>query len=269
MSELSKEQLDRVMRKIRHCLALSASSNEHEAAAALRQAKKLMQKHRLTETDIHLADVGKTSGAKVKAKRPVWDRRLSTVVAETFNCQTFTHSTYTKRGASITNRKASALFVGVNPAPIIAKYAYDALYVQVELARQGYLAAIRRGEVEPGRYSDTTRANDFADAWVSQVASKVRALVPEDDTPEARSDGQALIVVQAKENELITIYLNQLTNGEGVQKARSGKEREPNIEDIVNGVLAGRKAQVSPGIAAGADQVGIGQAPAGTQGSFL
>lgn len=269
MSEFKQSELDRVMRKIKHCMALSASSNEHEAAAALRQAQKLMQKYRLTELDVQLADVSKQEGAKVQSKRPVWDRRLGNVVAEVFNCQTFTSASWTKRGSSITNRKARAVFVGVNPAPLIAKYAYDALYVQVALARKNYLAAIKRGEVEAGRFSPATRANDFADAWVDMVSGKIRALVPEEDTPEARSDGQQLILVRAQENALIETFLNQLTNGEGLRTPKSGKERAPNVEDIVNGMLAGRDAQLSAGIAAGADQVGISRAQPGTQGSFL
>lgn len=269
MSEFNQAELDRVMRKIKHCLALSASSNEHEAAAALRQAQKLMQKYRLTELDVQLADVSKQEGAKVQSKRPVWDIRLSNVVADVFNCQTFTSSSWTKRGASITNRKARAVFVGVNPAPLIAKYAYDALYVQAALARKNYLTAIKRGDVPAGRFSPATRANDFADAWATMVADKVRALVPEDDTPESRSDGQQLILVRAQENALIETFLHQLTNGEGLRTPRNGREREPNIDDIVQGMLAGRKAQVSAGIAAGADQVGIGHAQPGTQGSFL
>lgn len=269
MTDIDPTELERVMRKIKHCLALSASSNEHEAAAAMRQAQKLMQKYRLTETDIHLSDVGKASGAKVKAKRPAWDIRLGSVIAEAFNCKTFTHHTYTKRGRSQTNRKAATLFVGVNPAPLVAKYAYDALYVQVELARKQYLSLLKRGHVAPGRFSNTTRADDFADYWVMQVGDKVRALVPEDDTPESRSDSQALMLVKAQENELITTYLHQLTNGEGVRETRKAKQRMPNMEDALNGMRAGLKAQVSPGIAAGGDQVAIGRTPAGTQGSFL
>lgn len=44
MSERNK-----VLDKIRKCLALSTSSNEHEAAAALRQARKLMDAHGITD----------------------------------------------------------------------------------------------------------------------------------------------------------------------------------------------------------------------------
>lgn len=42
----------KVLDKIQKCLALSKSPNEHEAAAALRQAQKLMEKHGITDADL-------------------------------------------------------------------------------------------------------------------------------------------------------------------------------------------------------------------------
>ena len=49
---------EKILDKIKKCLALASSANEHEAAAALRQAQKLMAQFGLTETDVTLADVG-------------------------------------------------------------------------------------------------------------------------------------------------------------------------------------------------------------------
>ena len=65
--QIDEKKLERAIRKIKHCLALSASSNEHEAAAAMRQAQKLMAKYRLTETQVNLSDVGMTQGEQAKA----------------------------------------------------------------------------------------------------------------------------------------------------------------------------------------------------------
>ena len=50
--------------KIRKCLALAKSANEHEAAAALRQAQALMRKYGVEDGDILMAEV---SEARVKA----------------------------------------------------------------------------------------------------------------------------------------------------------------------------------------------------------
>src|SRR5690348_8415840 len=52
MTAVPQDDKTRAMEKIRKCLALSKSANEHEAAAALRQAQKLMQMHDLDENDL-------------------------------------------------------------------------------------------------------------------------------------------------------------------------------------------------------------------------
>jgi hypothetical protein len=257
--EIDQTELARVIRKIKHCLALATSSNEHEAAAALRQAQKLMHKYRVTETDIHLSDVKQADGSKVCSKRPAWDKHLAGMVARVFNCKTLTYAVWNQQGKRQTGREEHAVFIGVSPAPEIAKYAYDAIYVQVELARKNYVADIKRGVVGIGAYSPTTRGNDFAEAWVSQIEKKLQALVPQEDVQEAAGDEKALIAVQSQESTLIEAYLDKATGGEGVHTQRRRKPRAKNISDLVNGIKAGRNAQLSPGVgAAGQEQVSIG-----------
>ena len=46
---------DKILDKIKKCLALSSSSNEHEAAIALRQAQKLMELHGISDIDVKAA----------------------------------------------------------------------------------------------------------------------------------------------------------------------------------------------------------------------
>jgi hypothetical protein len=50
---MNTEANDAIIRKIEKCLALSKSSNEHEAAAALRQATKLMEAYNITPLTLH------------------------------------------------------------------------------------------------------------------------------------------------------------------------------------------------------------------------
>lgn len=47
---------DRMIERVRKCLELSKSSNEHEAAAAVRQAQKIMAAYNITESDVGLAE---------------------------------------------------------------------------------------------------------------------------------------------------------------------------------------------------------------------
>jgi hypothetical protein len=53
---MNTEDKSKVLEKIKKCLALSKSPNEHEAAAALRQAQKLMAMHNLSEDDLEGVD---------------------------------------------------------------------------------------------------------------------------------------------------------------------------------------------------------------------
>ena len=59
-----ESKLERVIRKIKRCLALSKSSNENEAATAMRQAQALMREYRLTELDVRLSDVDEVQSEK-------------------------------------------------------------------------------------------------------------------------------------------------------------------------------------------------------------
>ena len=82
---------ERIMAKIRKCLALSKSDNEHEAAAALRQAKALMEKHKLEMSDIEQSktQVYIDENGKPSSRPPLWLNSLHSVVAAAFGCSAF------------------------------------------------------------------------------------------------------------------------------------------------------------------------------------
>ncbi len=83
MSEQQHDEskLERIIRQIKRCLALSKSSNETEAATAMRQAQALMREYRLTEIDVRLSDVGEVESDSSRAKRrPTWARDLGSIV---------------------------------------------------------------------------------------------------------------------------------------------------------------------------------------------
>lgn len=63
---------DEALQKIKKCLALAASPEQHEAAAAMRQAQKLMQQFGLSEVDVSLADVSEAGQKAVNAPLPLW-----------------------------------------------------------------------------------------------------------------------------------------------------------------------------------------------------
>ena len=102
----------RALDKIKKCLRLAKSDNANEAAAALRQAQKLMAKHGLNDVDVQLADVTRhraKSGAVSHPPRWMW--LLMSLIKEAFGVEYVYHS---ERGPQTRWRmEGSADFIGV------------------------------------------------------------------------------------------------------------------------------------------------------------
>lgn len=245
---IDPKKLDRAIRKIKHCLALSQSSNENEAATAMRQAQALMREYQLTETDVKLSDVGEVESSMSRAeRRPLWDQHLSAVVASIFNVKSLRY----KHWCNIKGRRVErAIFVGVSPAQHIALYAYETLLARLTLARNEYAAGVRSGRYRSS-YSAATAGDHFAIAWVGQVHSKLQELVPrgEEDAALPQAAGQGVVAVEAQHQTLIQAYLADQKIG----KARKARECELDLDAQIAGMLAGRKVDLHAGLASGAE----------------
>jgi hypothetical protein len=247
--QIDEAKLERVIRKIKRCLALSASSNETEAATAMRQAHALMREYRLTEVDVRLSEVGEVDSKEYRiTRRPTWDRQLSAIVARAFGVRPLDVKRWCKTVGRIVAR---AQFVGVTPAPQIAMYAYEALLIKLTAARREYVSQVRAGQ-RRSRYSPETAGNHFALAWVSAVFSKIQELVPcgEEDAALPNSpSGRDLVAVVAQDKALIEQYLASREIG----KARRTPEFELDLEAQIAGLLAGQRVQINPGLATGGE----------------
>ncbi len=83
-----KSERYRLLDKIKKCLRLSKSSNEHEAAAALRQARKLMESMQVTDDEIRASEAAEASAKSRASVRPVsWESSLANTIAETIGCE--------------------------------------------------------------------------------------------------------------------------------------------------------------------------------------
>lgn len=161
---MSPEEKKRILAKIAKCMALGQSPEPHEAAAALQQASRLMEKYQLSEAEVRMADVTerKASAGRAADIPPRWLASLATVVASAFGVERF----YQPRGWSTANM----VFIGVEPAPAIAEYTFTVLRRKCEAARAAYYKS-RRGK-KGGRVA---RADAYAMGWVGAVEFKVRA----------------------------------------------------------------------------------------------
>ncbi|WP_353189569.1 DUF2786 domain-containing protein [Pandoraea pnomenusa] len=166
----------KILDKIKKCLALSASCNEHEAEAALRQARKLMEAHGLTETHLQAAEAEERrakSGAKTHPSR--WETLLAQHVGDAFNCAViFSSSGWVASG--------EWCFIGCGAAPEVAGYAFSVLCRQAKRARAQHIQQ-RLGRCKSA--TKTRRADLFSEGWVRAVAGTIAAFSCSDRESEA------------------------------------------------------------------------------------
>lgn len=164
---------DEALQKIKKCLALAASPEAHEAAAAMRQAQKLMEQFGLSAEDVSLADVEEKAAKARNATLQNWEATLCTVVAKSFGCHYFTrqYRGWPMLGHSRCER--SFVFIGVSPAAEIAAYAYDVLARQCAKGRKAHMA-IQPKNCKPATKS--ARGDAYAMGWVVGVAAKLPAI---------------------------------------------------------------------------------------------
>lgn len=129
---------DRILGKIKKCLALAALDNPGEAEAALRQAKKLMEKYGITEAQVKLAEVKAVEGKAPPAR----DRasRLAAMVARAFACQLIMH--HPSRGGAFE-------FIGKGHYPELAHYTYSVLWKRLEMESKAFHEQMLCSLVDP------------------------------------------------------------------------------------------------------------------------
>jgi hypothetical protein len=213
---------DKIIDKVKKCLALAKSSNEHEAAAALRQAQKLMQAHGISDLDIEHADIqeeGTRAGASQKPSR--WECGLATRVASAFDCSVF---------LACAHPVGRWVFVGAAPSGEIAKYAFEVLFRQAKRARAQYIkTALKRCTT-----TRTRRADLFCEGWVMTATELV----------ERFSGSEA---AQAR----VTAYLenkHKLSSFQGRNRNAGRNLSERDYNDMQAGHRAGMDAQLNRGV---------------------
>ncbi|MDX1823563.1 MAG: DUF2786 domain-containing protein [Thiohalomonadales bacterium] len=152
----------KIIDKICKCLRLSESGNPHEAAMALRQANRLMQKYRISEELVRKAiveesvvDIGQTYTP------PFWVLALANLVADTFECRVFVARHY--------GRRPEYRFLGLDLTPELATYTFEVLLRQLAQAREDFIAGLGLADA-----AESERRGDvFAQAWLFRVARTV------------------------------------------------------------------------------------------------
>lgn len=214
-----------ILGKIKKCLALSASSNEHEAEAALRQARKLMEAHGVSDLDIQAAEAEERrakSGAKSTPAN--WETMLAMKVGDAFGCRVIF--------CSVWNRLGDWCFVGCGATPEVAHYAFIVLHRQARRAREEHIKAkLKRCKVA----TKTRRADLFSEGWVRSVVGTIAAFAGND-----------------QQSAAIDAYMSKRYPNLNSLKARDRNDgrqlRDHEYNDYAAGSRSGRDAQLNRGV---------------------
>ena len=164
----------RMLSKIKKCLALSKSSNEHEAAAALRQAQKLMELHGICEAEVELVDFGEqlvvVTDYAFSEKRPMILLAIVDLIKHAMGVTC-------TLGATMHGTRAvhSVRYFGPISRVVMAAYAHEVVYAACKKGWRRYLAEEPELTGVPG-----ARASYFL-GWCMGVRKKVAALVATPD----------------------------------------------------------------------------------------
>lgn len=220
---------DKILDKIRKCLALTSSANEHEAAAALRQAQILMKRHGISDQDV-LASKASEAAARSGAVNspPCWEALLCGRIATAFGCT----SLHSRSNSTVAVWK----FIGTGAAPEIASYAFKVLFRQAKKARADYIKShlkrVRRPSVK------TARADLFCQGWVRTAISTV---VSWTRSPEQAEAVQAYIASHFPNLEELA-----------TKDRAPANLRDHHVNDLKNGLNAGLDAVLNRGVGADA-----------------
>ncbi|MCU4481326.1 DUF2786 domain-containing protein [Acinetobacter ursingii] len=159
---------DSALRKIKRCMELSKSSNENEAALALKQMQALMNKHGVTAKHIMAADITEyLTYLSVKKKPAQWVLNLHLTVANALDCKSLV-----RHGD---NRNIRLVFLGLETVTEIAGYAFEVLFRKLKVDRTNYINSelFRYKRANKTKYADA-----YCEGWVSNIQSKVKNLNP-------------------------------------------------------------------------------------------
>lgn len=217
---------ENIIAKIKKCLALSASSNEHEAEAAMRQARKLMEAHNIDGLDIQASEAEERrakSGAKSSPAN--WETMLAMKIGDAFGCKVIFY------GGSW-SRPGEWCFIGCGANPEVSHYAFAVLHRQSRRAREEYIKAkLKRCKVA----TKTRRADLFSAGWVRSVVGTI-----------------ATFVGNEQQSSAIDAYMAKnypsLSNLKSRDRNDGRNLRDHEYDDYAAGDQSGKEAQLNRGV---------------------
>jgi hypothetical protein len=158
----------KILSKIKKCLALGESPEPQEAASAMRQAQKMMDKYNVSMGEINRPSIGESS---IKSKVSVsvvkpWELRLVSLIAKAFGCKImWTSSTsYSK------DVYGKYTFIGIDTQVMLAQYAGEVLLRKLFSSRTKFVKGLPK---TASRKWKIVQADGFCSGWVTSISAKV------------------------------------------------------------------------------------------------
>lgn len=167
---------ENILRKIEKCLALSKSSNQHEAAAALRQAQKLMQAHDIEMQDVEEAridDIYCDLPIQAGKKAPEYMVHFVWLMQKAFGVRALIHRT-----VRVSDESYTIQYFGSKARTQCAAYAHTVVY----------RAAIREWEAYRKANEGIRFANGVRSSFFIGFFDNIRHALPEFEFQEGEKD---------------------------------------------------------------------------------
>lgn len=158
----------RILEKIKKCLALGKSSNANEAAAALRQAQKLMAKHGITEEELEILGYGQEDvDMPVQANKtlPLYISYFLDLIMHAFGVRAIVGRTVRQSDASYT-----ISYLGARGRVMMAAYAHTVCWRSMTTSWTAFLAE------NPWLRGQRGSRTGFYLGWIEEVKSKVEEI---------------------------------------------------------------------------------------------
>jgi len=211
--------------KVRKCMALAKSGEPHEAAAAMRQAQKLMERFGIEHPELLVAEVSEEWAKSACSSKPTrYEVVLASAVASAFACDIIFTRRLSKSGLAIDGGYS---FIGAAPAPDVACYTFTVLLRQLRRSRTNYI----RTALKRYRKNKTAAADQFCEGWVIAVRNLIAAVAP---TPEQKRAIEAYMHINYAHTRNVS--------------ARSAQPAGVRNDHRDSGYMQGKQAQLNRGV---------------------
>lgn len=233
---LDPKDREKRLRRLRKIMALTESSNPGEAAAALQQARTLMDKYGLDAMDAEAAAFEESTTRLSGAKVLPWEGVLISIIQKSLGVKAMISGYVPQKFRRRPN--AEVIFVGEGPRAELASYAFTVLRRKLKDAIESARRQLQKLAAPESTDSDKllvltdAQRKSYAISWCLAVESKVNALY----TP-ANS---------AAMDRYIETKHNPKKPDADAQKTRRPRQRKP---DLLVSHLAGMGIRDGRGVA--------------------